>query len=85
MAIVWAYSLTVSLQGKFIQMALAFNNLRRGKKYQLRNHGELYEFWVVEMLESEDFLLKDVLTLEHYKLHDLLRYGKGKDYDLQEL
>lgn len=66
-------------------MALAFNNLRKGNKYRLRNHGEVFEFLVTEILEGEKFLLKDLHTLDKYELQDLLRYGKGKDYDLHEL
>lgn len=66
-------------------MALALNNLRKGNKYQLRNHGEVFEFWVVDMPEENVYQLKDLHTLELYMLNDLLQFGKGKDYDLQEL
>lgn len=66
-------------------MALAFNNLRRGNKYRLCNHGEVYEFWVVDMPEENVYQLKDLHTLELYLLHELIQFGKGKDYDLQEL
>ncbi|MBC5773377.1 hypothetical protein H8S95_04810 [Pontibacter sp. KCTC 32443] len=66
-------------------MALALNNLRRGKKYRLRNHGEVFEFWVIDIFEEDIFKLKDLHTLDQYFLHDLTQYGKGKDYDLQEL
>ncbi|MBB6610214.1 hypothetical protein H7F15_04110 [Pontibacter sp. Tf4] len=66
-------------------MALAFNNLRKGSKYRLQNHGETFEFVVMEIQEGDRFILKDLHTLELYQLQDLLRYGKGKDYDLSEL
>ncbi|MEJ8756520.1 hypothetical protein WG947_05905 [Pontibacter sp. H259] len=66
-------------------MALAFNNLRKGNKYRLRNHGEVFEFWVIDMLEENVYQLKDLHTLELYLLHELVQFGKGKDYDLTEL
>ena len=66
-------------------MALAFNNLRKGNKYRLRNHGEVFEFWVVDILEENVYQLKDLHTLELYLLHELVQFGKGKDYDLTEL
>jgi hypothetical protein len=73
-------------------MALAFNNLRKGNKYRLCNHGEVFEFWVevfefwvVDMPEENVYQLKDLHTLELYLLHELIQFGKGKDYDLQEL
>ncbi len=66
-------------------MALAFNNLRRGNKYQLRNHGEVFDFLVIDIAENDVYKLKDLHTLEIYLLHELLQYGKGKDYDLIEL
>ena len=66
-------------------MALAYNNLRKGNRYRLQNHGEVFEFVVTEIIEIEKYLLKDLHTLDKYELQDLLRYGKGKDYDLNEL
>ena len=66
-------------------MALAFNNLRKGNKYRLRNHGEVFEFWVIDILEENVYQLKDLHTLELYLLHELVQFGKGKDYDLTEL
>ena len=66
-------------------MALAFNNLRKCNKYRLRNHGEVFEFWVTDILEENVYQLKDLHTLELYLLHELVQFGKGKDYDLTEL
>ncbi|WP_276495825.1 hypothetical protein [Pontibacter litorisediminis] len=66
-------------------MAISIDNLRKGKKYRLTNHGETFEFQVVEMPEENAYRVKDLLTLETYLLHDLLTYGKGKDFDLEEL
>lgn len=66
-------------------MAISFDNLRRGNKYVLQNFGEVFEFQVVDMPEEGEYRVKDLNTLETYMLSDLVRYGKGKDYDLSEL
>ena len=66
-------------------MAISIDNLRKGKKYRLKNYGEEFDFQVVEMPEEGKYKVKDLITLETYMLHDLVKYGKGKDYDLDEL
>ncbi|MHC2991538.1 hypothetical protein OB13_08065 [Pontibacter sp. HJ8] len=66
-------------------MAISFDNLRKGKKYVLQNYGEQFEFQVVDMPEEGAFLVKDLRTLDTYLLHELLQYGRGKDFDMQEL
>ena len=66
-------------------MPISTDVLRVGKKYYLSNHGERYEFMVVETLNDNNFKLKDISSLEEYKLNDLLQFGKGADYDLEEL
>jgi len=64
---------------------LSFNVLRFGKKYRLTNFGERHEFEIVNILDSGDFKVKDLFTLEYYYLKDLLAYGKGKDFLLEEI
>jgi hypothetical protein len=64
---------------------LSFNSLRVGKKYRLVNHGEKHEFEIERALGQGDFKVKDLLTLERYRLKELVHYGKGKDFDLEEL
>jgi len=64
---------------------LSFNVLRFGKKYRLINFGERHEFEIVNILDNGDFKVKDLLTLEYYYLKDLLAYGKGKDFLLEEI
>lgn len=59
--------------------------LRTGKKYRLTNYGEQHEFVVENVLGNGDFVVKDLLTLERFRLNDLVRYGKGKDYLLEEI
>lgn len=64
---------------------LAYSSLRAGKKYWLKNFGERFEFEILEVLYPQDFLLKDLNSLEIYKLSELTAYGKGKDFEIREL
>ncbi|MBF9253590.1 hypothetical protein I2I11_09830 [Pontibacter sp. 172403-2] len=66
-------------------MPLSIDNLRKGKKYRLRNYGEEFEFQVIDMPEDQVYRVKDLTTLDIYYLHDLIKYGKGKDFDLEDL
>jgi len=66
-------------------MPISVDVLRVGKKYYLINHGERFDFTVVEALYDNNFRLKDLNSLEEYKLNDLIQFGKGADYDLEEL
>ena len=64
---------------------LSFDVRRTGKKYRLINFGEQHDFIIESVMANGDFKVKDLLTLEHYQLKELIRYGKGKDFDLMEL
>lgn len=64
---------------------LSFDVLRTGKKYRLINFGEKHEFVVEKVLDNGDFNVKDLLTLERFRLKELITYGKGKDFLLEEL
>jgi hypothetical protein len=64
---------------------LSFDVLRTGKKYRLINFGEQHDFIIESVLANGDFKVKDLLTLERYYLKELVRYGKGKDFNLEEL
>ncbi|PKV75577.1 hypothetical protein [Pontibacter ramchanderi] len=66
-------------------MAISFDNLRKGKKYVMENYGERFEFQVLDMPDEGSHLVKDLHTLEVFMLQDLMRYGRGKDFDMQEL
>lgn len=66
-------------------MPISFDNLRKGRKYRLTNYGEQFEFQVMEMPEDGAYSIKDLATLEKYELSDLVKYGKGKDFDLEEI
>jgi hypothetical protein len=64
---------------------LSFDVLRVGKKYFLVNHGEKHEFEVERALGNNDFKVKDLLTLERYRLKELIAYGKGEDFEIEEI
>jgi hypothetical protein len=64
---------------------LAFDVLRVGKKYKLVNYGETHEFEVESILANRDLKVKDLFTLERYLLKDLIKYGKGNDFEIREL
>ncbi|HYG38843.1 MAG TPA: hypothetical protein VD908_09495 [Cytophagales bacterium] len=66
-------------------MAIAFDTLRVGKKYMIKNYGETNRVEVVERTSEGDFVVKDLLTLEKYKISEIIKYGRSKDFDLQEL
>lgn len=64
---------------------LSFDVMRTGKKYRLVNYGETHEFMVENVLPDGDFKVKDLLTLERYRLGELIAYGRGKDFLLEEI
>ena len=66
-------------------MPISFDTIRTGKQYFLRNYGEESKFEVLDIMVNGDFRIKDLMTLEVSFLSDLVRYGKGEDYELQEI
>ena len=64
---------------------LSFNAMRVGWKYRLVNFGDVYEFEIVKSLGGDNFRLKDLVTLEEYDLHDIVAFGKGKDFEISEI
>jgi hypothetical protein len=71
--------------GKEKLMAMAFDALRVGRTYRIKNYGEIREFEVVRRLSDKNYLVKDKVTLEKYELYELVQWGTGKDYDLDEI
>lgn len=63
---------------------LSFDVLRVGKRYVMVNYGERFEFEIERILVG-DFKVKDIHTLERYLLKDLLKFGKGNDFEIREL
>jgi hypothetical protein len=64
---------------------LSFDVLRNGKKYRLVNHGEQHDFIIESILVNGDFKVKDLHTLERYLLKDLIKFGRGKDFEIREI
>jgi len=66
-------------------MAIALDNLRIGRVYKMVNLGEVRKLEIIDRLSDQNFKVKDLDTLEYYTIFELLQWGKGKDYDLDEL
>lgn len=66
-------------------MPISLDNLRVGRKYQLINMGEVRNLEIITRLRGVNFQVKDLDTLELYTLEELLQWGLGKDYDLDEI
>lgn len=64
---------------------LSINAMRVGWRYRLKNYDETYEFETIKKLNNDNFLLKDLHTLEKYELLDLVKFGKGKDFEIREM
>jgi hypothetical protein len=64
---------------------LSFDVLRTSKKYTLVNYGERHDFIIEDILANGDFTVKDLHTLERYRLKDLIKFGKGNDFEIREL
>jgi hypothetical protein len=64
---------------------LSFNVLRVGKKYRLVNFRDEYEFVIEEILEDGNFKLKDLNTMETMFMNDLIKFGKGNDFEIRDL
>lgn len=64
---------------------LSINAMRVGWRYRLVNFDETYEFETLKKLNNDNFLLKDIHTLEQYELRDLVKFGRGKDFEIREL
>jgi len=66
-------------------MSISIDTIRIGKKYYLINYGERHEFIVLKRISEQNFLLKDLMTLEQYELQEFIQFGKGNDFELFEL
>lgn len=67
------------------ELYASFNIIRTGKRYRLVNFGETSEFEIIEILSDENCVVRSLDTLETYHLADLVRYGKGDDFDFEEI
>ncbi len=66
-------------------MAIALDNLRVGRVYDFQNNGEIRRLMILARLSGDNFKVKDMDTTEEYTIEELLRWGKGKDYELDEV
>jgi hypothetical protein len=64
---------------------MSFDNIRVGKKYYLCNYGEESRFEVLEALSDENYRVKDLISLDIYELHDLVKYGISDDFEIEEI
>lgn len=64
---------------------MSVDNMRVGKNYFLKNHGETISFVVLESTGSNNFKIKDLLSLEIYSFNDLTQFGIGADFELYEI
>ena len=64
---------------------MSYDNMRVGKRYFLRNHGETTSFLVMEPEGINDFKIKDLISHDIYLFDDLVRFGLGKDFELYEI
>lgn len=64
---------------------LSFDVLRVGKRYRLRNYGDIYDFEIERILVDGDFTVKDLHTLERFQLKEVIKFGTGKDFEIREL
>gem|GEM_PF-300063 len=76
---------TLSFIQYLSDMPLALDNLRVGRIYNFVNYGEERQIVVLARLSGKNFKVKDLATLEIYELDELLRWGIGPDYDLDEV
>jgi len=75
----------IGLTSLLFMRGLAFSSLRVGERYRLINYGELFEFELISILDKDEFLLKDLFTLETYKMSQLIGFGKGDDLEIRML
>jgi len=66
-------------------MPQSIDTLRVGHKYSLINFGEKVDFELIRIENEDDYIIRDLYSLEEYNLKVLIEYGKGKDYDLFEI
>jgi len=66
-------------------MGISIDTIRVGKKYKLRNNGDVTEFQVIEKITDSVFKIKDLTSLDIYEFSELVKFGRGNDYELEEL
>ncbi|MEM0941054.1 MAG: hypothetical protein AAF600_20180 [Bacteroidota bacterium] len=64
---------------------LAFSSMRVGKKYRLINYGEKTDFVLKEVFIGDEYKLQDLHSMEEFFMSELIKYGKGEDFELREI
>lgn len=64
---------------------LAYSSMRVGKRYRLINYGEKTEFILKEVFPRDEYRLQEINSLEELYMSDLVKYGKGEDFELREI
>ena len=67
------------------ELHASFNIIRVGQNYRLVNYGETNTFEVLEIINEDECIVRSVDTLEKYHLSDLIKFGKGEDFDFEEI
>jgi hypothetical protein len=65
-------------------MGIAISNIRTEGEYILTNYGETFEFKVVRIVSDNEFLLRDLTSLDEYMMSELTGQGKGPDFSIWE-
>jgi hypothetical protein len=63
---------------------LAVSSLRVGERYRVTNFGDVYEVQLMNITSNGNCIFKDLTTLEIVELEEIVRYGKGKDWEISE-
>ena len=66
-------------------MPLSLDRLQVGHRYTIRNYDEVVEFEIIRRIAEYDYQVKQLDTLERFPLSELIRFGKGTDFEIQEL
>jgi len=69
----------------YSELKASFNTIRVGMRYKLVNYGETFIFEVLDIISDENCLVRSVDTLETFQLHDIIKFGKGEDFEFDEL
>lgn len=64
---------------------LSLDVLRVGKRYRVINFGDRHDVEIEEKITDGDFRVKDIHTLERYRLSEIYRFGKGNDFEIRDL
>ncbi len=49
------------------------------------NYGEKHEVLVLRKLGDDNFLVKSLLSMEQFRLKELVQYGVGNDFLIEEI